>query len=135
MANPEHLQRLTTSVEDWNNWRHDNPTTTTTPDLGGAYLGGANLRGADLVGANLIYSNLSRADLNGADLTGADLTGADLTGADLRGVEWGTFDAVVGCLKRERSTNAKRNQIVARVSCSSGPSSARVFSADPRGCR
>ena len=56
MANPEHLQMLQRSVEEWNTWREQHRDIR--PDLSNARL----------FGANLDYANLTRADLRGANL-------------------------------------------------------------------
>jgi hypothetical protein len=71
MAVQEQLERLIHSINEWNQWRIQQPEIC--PDLSGAYLSGANLSKA----------NLSKANLSGADLSGADLTEACLSGADL----------------------------------------------------
>ena len=60
MANPKHLKILEQGVEEWNQWRKDNPEIK--PDLIGA-----KLSGGDLIGAKLSkVGDLSRADLRGA---------------------------------------------------------------------
>ena len=102
MANPEHLNLLKQGVEEWNQWREDNPRVQ--PDLCDAPLGGTNLielnlsnadlrradlvnaylMGASLISANLMAANLSEADLFGVDLREAILFGVDLREADLR---------------------------------------------------
>ncbi len=82
MANPEQVQMLLRSVEEWNNWRKDNPDVI--PDLYQASLCQANLREADL----------SRVNLREADLQGADLCHSNLRGADLReanNIPWNNF--------------------------------------------
>jgi len=108
MANPKHLEILSRGVEEWNQWRKDNPDVR--PDLEGADLSGAtlimaDLRWVNLIGAGLIKANLSeakliraylseanliRANLSGATLIRANLSGATLGGADLReaGFSW-----------------------------------------------
>lgn len=88
MANSEHLALFKQGVEQWNEWRKQQPNVN--PDLSGANLrgdnwGGINLRNADLHGTFLSVTNLSKANLNHANLDGSDLDSAYLVGADLRG--------------------------------------------------
>lgn len=93
MCNPEHLDRLREGVEEWNQWRQENPTST--PNLDSADLSEADLRGLDLNQVNFVGAKLHRADLRGVKLIGADLrraklggallSWADLSGAILRG--------------------------------------------------
>jgi len=91
MANQEHVEILEYSVEDWNQWREENPDKRPDlssaelygADLGGADLAGADLRGAHLFRADLVDANLCRANLDGADLFVADLSRADLSGTSL----------------------------------------------------
>ena len=64
MANSEHLQLLPQGVENWNEWRKQNPQAR--PDLSQALL-----YAADLSQANTAQATLARADLKGAKLTGA----------------------------------------------------------------
>jgi hypothetical protein len=98
MANQEQLERLLRSVEEWNQWRKENPeikvnlseanltgANLTGADLTGANLFGAKLFGVDLVGACLVGAYLSGTNLSGKSLIGASLIGADLSGADLNG--------------------------------------------------
>ena len=59
MADSNHLNKLRGELNDWNEWRKDNPETN--PDL----------RSAPLQGADLINANLSGANLSGADLKGS----------------------------------------------------------------
>jgi uncharacterized protein YjbI with pentapeptide repeats len=74
MANPEQLEYLQDSADDWNIYRREQAITR--PDLRGADLSAAELPGADLSGA----------DLAGADLRAIDLTNANLLQANLSGV-------------------------------------------------
>jgi hypothetical protein len=78
MANEEQIKRLTKDVEEWNEWRDDNPEI----DID---LSGANLRKMNLQDANLLYANLTGADLAWSDLDGAVLFGAQLIKANLMG--------------------------------------------------
>ncbi|MEO0537151.1 MAG: pentapeptide repeat-containing protein [Cyanobacteria bacterium P01_A01_bin.123] len=80
----QHL--LEWDVEQWNQWRIENPTripTLSGKDLSKCYLFEINLSGADLKGADLSRSCLIGADLRGTDLSGADLSGAYLSEANL----------------------------------------------------
>ncbi len=86
MVVQEQRERLTRSVDEWNQRRRQQPNLR--PDLSGANLigtnlSGANLSGADLSGTNFREADLSRADLSKANLFKADLGRANLTGADL----------------------------------------------------
>ena len=114
MANIEQLQLLSEGVDQWNEWRRNNPDIH--PDLTGAefprsitlwdgdfrnahlakahlnkliLLGGnfayADLTDADLSGSNLGHGNFYKADLRRANLEGADLQWANLVGANLSG--------------------------------------------------
>jgi TIR domain/Pentapeptide repeats (8 copies) len=103
MGNPEHLEILKQGVEQWNEWRKEDPEVL--PDFNGVDLSGANLEGAnldwanlsgaDLLGAalseaslrkaNLSEGKLQRVDLSRANLIGSDLIGASAPGADLNG--------------------------------------------------
>jgi uncharacterized protein YjbI with pentapeptide repeats len=82
MANPDHLEILKRSVEEWNQWRKDNLGVK--PDLSGAHLEGAHLIGAHLEEADLRWAHLSGAHLERARLERAHLIGAHLEEADLR---------------------------------------------------
>ena len=64
----EHVSLLKKSVEEWNQWRNENPEVT--PDLEGASLSKANLAGANLTKANLHMANLFETNLKGAKLQG-----------------------------------------------------------------
>jgi uncharacterized protein YjbI with pentapeptide repeats len=78
MADKEQLERLWGGVEEWNQWREENPNAKI--DLEEADLGAT-----DLHGVNLLSANLLRADFWEALLIGAYLSGAILDGIDLRG--------------------------------------------------
>lgn len=92
MANAEHLNRLKSGVDAWNDWREENYKIK--PDLshadlrdaefGGAYLQEADLSFADLSHAYLSRAHLTRAILRGAQLPLVVLQDADLSGTDLR---------------------------------------------------
>lgn len=79
MANPEQLEYLQDSADDWNLYRREHAITR--PELMGADLSAAQLPGTDLSGANLTNATLLQADLSGANLEHVDLSRTDLTGA------------------------------------------------------
>jgi hypothetical protein len=76
MADPDQLERLKQSVEDWNAWRNENPSLQVD-------LSNADLRGASLRGVNLSKVDLHKTLLHGADLYDAHLWRADLSKAIL----------------------------------------------------
>jgi hypothetical protein len=80
VANEEHVERLKSGIEAWNEWRKENQVW---PDLEGADLGGADLEGADLSVANLSGSDLRSASLARVNLSSAKLSHANLTRVDL----------------------------------------------------
>ncbi|HWZ18857.1 MAG TPA: pentapeptide repeat-containing protein [Ktedonobacteraceae bacterium] len=63
MANPEQLEYLQDTAEEWNIYRQEHAITH--PNLSGANLTGADLTGADVTGANLARVDLSKAVLTG----------------------------------------------------------------------
>jgi uncharacterized protein YjbI with pentapeptide repeats len=65
MANQEHLDILSHSVENWNQWRKLNPE-----------------KQPDLSGADLRWTNINKANLSGTDLNNADLSTTDAEVAD-----------------------------------------------------
>jgi uncharacterized protein YjbI with pentapeptide repeats len=84
VSDPEHVVLVKSGVNNWNQWRQDNPFVL--PDLSRAELKGsdlneADLHGADMSRAELQWSNLMSADLQGANLADARLMGADATRA------------------------------------------------------
>ncbi|MDB9526269.1 pentapeptide repeat-containing protein [Oscillatoria sp. CS-180] len=81
MANQAQLERLKRSVQEWNQWRQDNPGAAI--DLSGAHLERADLRDANLSSADLRETKLRKSTLAGADLSGANLLKADLGNTDL----------------------------------------------------
>ena len=86
MANEKQLNLLKGSIEDWNNWRSENPNEEIdlkSADLFQANLSGADLHNADLRRMNLREVNLSSANLKGAQLYRANMNGVNLTNADL----------------------------------------------------
>ena len=66
VADQEQIQRLKTSVPEWNQWRSENLDIAI--DLISADLSGMNLQHAYLTGANMTEANMRRADLSEADL-------------------------------------------------------------------
>ncbi len=97
MADQQQLERLTRSVDEWNEWRQQAyfEPDLIVADLSGVDLSGANLNGATLgetslinarlINTSLSMANLTRANFNGATLSGADLNSANLTQTNLRG--------------------------------------------------
>ncbi len=119
MANPEHLEILKRSFEEWNNWRKGYPAVTPdlseanlkwmspgikkvsetsfrvlplTADLRGANLRGAYMYGANLAGTDLTDANLGKANLSGAILREATLSRANLCRAELSNADFGYAD-------------------------------------------
>jgi len=108
MANQEQLDRLLRSVDEWNQWREQNPDAVidlagarlsayligdgARLDLSGVNLAGVNLAVVDLSGANLERADLSNADLRRANLAHTNLIGTKLDGADLR---YARFDRAI----------------------------------------
>ena len=90
MANQQLVDLLRRDVDEWNDWRAQNPKTK--PDLSGADLRSADLVLANLAGAVLTNADLVLANLRGADLRRANLCGADLRGARLEGVDFYLVD-------------------------------------------
>ncbi|CAD5924166.1 putative protein in mobD 3'region [Planktothrix tepida] len=86
--NQNHLDRLKSGVEQWNNWKFTYEGASEDIDLTGADLSGLDLtdvflRFSDLSGANLAGTNLHDADLISVKLNNANLTGSDLTDTSL----------------------------------------------------
>ena len=86
MANDEHLSLLQQGLDNWNQWREQNPEII--PDLSGMSLMepdfmGANLRKANLSGANCLQAKFTAVDLAGADLSDSVFVQADFSRADL----------------------------------------------------
>jgi hypothetical protein len=77
MANPDHLELLSSGVAKWNSWREADRDAV--PDLREAALSGAALSGADLS-----KGKLSSAVLLGTNLSGTYFRNAILIGADLK---------------------------------------------------
>jgi hypothetical protein len=85
--NTKQYELLTKSVDEWNNWREENPDVQ------------IDLAHANLTDANLACANLACAKLNGANLNGANLNNANLTGADIDFASWplwcGSLSAII----------------------------------------
>jgi len=105
MSDPEHVKILELGVEEWNQWRQENPLIR--PNLRKAKLHGKNLQHAnfndtilrriDLTQSDLSYATFRRADLRRADLSRSTLIKADLTSAIM--IETNLERAVIdGCL-------------------------------------
>ena len=105
--NADHLHRLSSQPDTWNEWRRKHPQVR--PDLSGTRLNSQasrstldsnkrifrifqersfqniDLHDADLRLSKIWSSDLSQADLRGADLSGAEIRRSCLKGADLQG--------------------------------------------------
>ena len=93
MADEKLVELLKRSVEEFNQWRANNPGKRVDlhfENLNGANLNGANLNGADLSNADLSNADLSHANLRQAILRPVDLSGADLSYANLREADMAT---------------------------------------------
>ena len=73
--NINYLSILKSGVENWNQWRKENPEIT--PDLSKAYLQGADLQEANLREVNFYGAYLQEANLRGVNLKGVNLQEAD----------------------------------------------------------
>lgn len=82
MADEQHLNKLREGVENWNQWRKENPDIK--PDLRGTYLRRVHLVGANLIDANLDGANLRDADLADSNFCRAILIDASFDSADLK---------------------------------------------------
>ena len=83
MARQDHLDILEKGVDEWNQWREENPETI--PDLERAHLDRKDLRRADMWRAKLENALLFEAKLQGATLKQAKLKGAYLERANFQG--------------------------------------------------
>lgn len=92
--NPQkQLEKLTRDVEEWNQWRDENPKHPVElcnlefelikADLQDANLTSGNLEGTNLSGASLDRANLKAANLQNTNLSGTRFTEANLTSANL----------------------------------------------------
>ncbi len=82
MAEQEQVERLTRSIDEWNQWRRLYPDLR--PDLSNTNFSSADLSNANLHNADFSNTNLSEANLGEADLSRAFLRFADLSGTFLR---------------------------------------------------
>ena len=112
MGNPEHLIKLKSGTEAWNQWRKENrriKPDLSQADLSGANLAEINLSGVDLRNTNLTGANLFWADLTEADLLNAKLIGANLVGADLSWVNLKSANLCAADLLEADLFNTKLN--------------------------
>jgi uncharacterized protein YjbI with pentapeptide repeats len=119
MANPVHEALLRQSVEDWNEWRAENPGVR--PDLSELAMSAANLRGANLSNVQLCRAKLIRTRLEGSDLRFADLRDtqmheADLTDADLSRANLDGAQLAGAKLRRARLVGASMRRAQITVS-------------------
>src|SRR5437867_4345525 len=91
MANRKQLAILKQGVEDWNNWRKNNPDVKINlkgADLFGAHLMGANLNGADLMKAKLTDCKIASTIFGNNDLSSSfGLEATDPLGASTLGTD------------------------------------------------
>ncbi|GEM_PF-2903680 len=99
MANPEHFEIINKDVEDWNEWREDNPDIK--PDLSET----------NLIIPSLALANLTDVNFYGTDLTGVDFHGADLEGANLENANLLTAVFDEANLQRVNFTNANLRHV------------------------
>tara|TARA_R110001592_G_scaffold133960_5_gene349504 strand:+ start:341 stop:868 length:528 start_codon:yes stop_codon:yes gene_type:complete len=86
--NVAQLSILEQGVDVWNQWREENPSSSTffgCVDLSQTNLVGVNFSGTELASTDLSDTNLEAADLTGAIAVSAWFVGANLTMADLSG--------------------------------------------------
>jgi len=86
MANEEQLAILSRGVEDWNQWRQENPETSIDfkkANLRNRQLENANLVEADLTEAEFSFANLKNSNLAFANMDHAVVSFANLEGANL----------------------------------------------------
>lgn len=79
MADPEHLALLKKDLDDWEDWRAENPSIS--PDLSKANLRRASLNYVNFSSTDLSYVNFKDAFLRAADFDKASLVWADFTEA------------------------------------------------------
>jgi len=79
MANEKHLEIIRQGVEQWNQWREDNPEIE--PDLSDVDLSNLKLNNANLSDTDLRRSILKNTDFRGANLVRADLRSASINKA------------------------------------------------------
>ena len=76
MPNQEHFEIIQQGVEEWNQWRSENPEIE--PDLSDVDLSDRKLNNANLSDTDLRRSNLVNTDFRGANLVRADLRAANI---------------------------------------------------------
>jgi len=76
MPNKKHFEIVQQGVEEWNQWRKENPEIE--PDLSEIDLSGMKLNNANLSDTDLRRSNLRNTDFRGASLVRADLRAANI---------------------------------------------------------
>lgn len=90
----DHLNKLKNGVQQWNDWRRENPAIRPLlleADLRKEALKLGDLRSVDFANANLIRSDLRNMDLTGANFHEANLGGADLSHACLTGANFSPY--------------------------------------------
>src|SRR5947209_10211015 len=115
MANEEHLDRIKSGIDGWNDWRRNNDDVIpelTQADLRGAELTGADLAQAHLEGADMRGVKLARADLSEADLYLAQLQDTDLSEADLSEASLYKADLTGASLLRARLHEANLSEAI-----------------------
>ncbi len=128
MANEKQLNLLKGSINEWNNWRAENPneevnlisadlfqTNLSGADLHNADLRRMNLRDVNLSSANLAGAQLYRANMNGVNLRNANLSGANLYRvylgrADLRGANLSNANLQMALLSQTKLEGASFNK-------------------------
>lgn len=76
MPNQQHFEIIQQGVEEWNQWRSENPEIE--PDLADVDLSGLKLSNANLSDTDLRRSTLKKTDFRGANLVRADLRAANI---------------------------------------------------------
>jgi uncharacterized protein YjbI with pentapeptide repeats len=79
MPNHKHFEIIQQGVEEWNQWRSENPEIE--PDLADVDFSGMKLHNANLSDTDLRRSNLKNTDFRGANLVRADLRAANINKA------------------------------------------------------
>jgi uncharacterized protein YjbI with pentapeptide repeats len=110
MANPTQLERLTESVEEWNQWRLECPTEPI--DLSGAKLADITLSWANLSWVDLTGADLSRSDLSSTNFSGAKLSRANLSDANLSKACFTGADLTEAILARANLANAQLQRAI-----------------------
>ncbi|MEK9627578.1 MAG: pentapeptide repeat-containing protein [Nitrospinota bacterium] len=110
MAIEEQINKIKQGVDNWNQWRDENPGET--PDLSNADIRGCklqkiNLANANLTEAKLQFSNLNGAALENANMTKAKLQEANLQSANLKGSNLSKAGLLESNLQHANFENAK----------------------------